>query len=210
MYSCHIWRWKESEGGVFNLSQTCILTGAVVAGGPIDVCSSPDLLRGGGRWYVGEEGSGREEHLICSRFHVSTRAVGRGDGDTFRLIWTCLYGDGVERGEKRGVAAEGRVEEGGTFNLFHACLPGVVEAGGRDIRGINHCHIHVVCIWLWLMPMGGRWWRCILSITDLYSDGSWCEGRGTEGRMGEGGFNVFWISSVSTRAAQGIQLETNN
>ena len=51
-------------------------------------------------------------------------------------------------GREEGVAAEGRVEEGGTFNLFHTCLPGVAEAGGRDIRGINHCHIHVVCIWL--------------------------------------------------------------
>ena len=28
------------------------------------------------------------------------------------------------------------------------CLPGVGVAGGRDIRGIKHCHIHVMCVWL--------------------------------------------------------------
>ena len=45
-------------------------------------------------------------------------------------------------GREEGVEAEGRVEEGGTFNLFHTCLPGVAEAGGRDIRWISHC-LHV-------------------------------------------------------------------
>ena len=28
------------------------------------------------------------------------------------------------------------------------CLAGVGVAGGRVIRGIKHCHIHVVCLWL--------------------------------------------------------------
>ena len=47
-----------------------------------------------------------------------------GEGDAFRLIWTCLYGDGVERVGKRrggGVAVEGRVGMSATFNLLRTC-----------------------------------------------------------------------------------------
>ena len=55
---------EEGDGGVFNLSQTCILTGAVVRDvGQRDVCSSPDwtCLYGDGVERVGERRGGPKE-----------------------------------------------------------------------------------------------------------------------------------------------------
>ena len=92
--------------------------------------------------------------------------------------------------------------------MVYTCLPGIGVAGGRDIRLIKDCHIHVVCvsigvygchIWLWEEGDGSVFnlsRTCIVTGVGVRDVG---QGKEWEGRS----IQCVLISSVPTRAAAG-------